>query len=114
MVSLRLDGSAATHGNGSATYLASPGHPDGPSKSATPSVSRRPRQLLSVSESPSKILARHHPALCPKVLTVFAFARHHSCNDGKQKTVQVQVLSVYFVWYTNQWDVPFLGPPSKL
>jgi hypothetical protein len=91
-----------------------PAIPMAPVNLLTPSVSRRPRQLLSVSESPSKILARHHPALRPKVLTVFAFAQHHSCNDGKQKTVQVQVLSVYFVWYTNQWDVPFSGPPSKL
>jgi len=31
-------------------------------------------------------------------LTVFAFARHRSCDDGKKKGVQVQVLSVYFVW----------------
>jgi hypothetical protein len=114
MVSLRLDGSAATHGNGSTTYLASPGHPDGPSKSTNLSVSRRPRQLLSVSESPSKILAHHHPALCPKVLTVFAFARHHSCNDGKQKTVQVQVLFCLLrVVYQSMW-CSILGAPFKI
>jgi hypothetical protein len=59
MVSLRLDGSAATHGNGSATYLASPGRPDGPNKSVTPSVSRS-STTRSKRKTPAPPSAFHH------------------------------------------------------
>jgi len=74
MVSLRLDSSAATHGNGSATYLASPGRPDGPSKSVTPSVSRS-------STTRSKRKAPVPPS-----------AFHHRMNGVEQRRIQSRLL----------------------
>ena len=59
MVSLRLDSSAATHGNGSTTYLANPSRPDGPSKSVTPSVSRS-STTRSKRKAPAPPSAFHH------------------------------------------------------
>ena len=59
MVSLKLDSSAPTHGNGSTTYLASPGRPDGPSKSVTPSVSRS-STTRSKRKAPAPPSAFHH------------------------------------------------------
>ena len=74
MVSLRLDSSAATHGNGSATYLVSPGRPDGPSKSVTPSVSRS-------STTRSKRKAPAPPS-----------AFHHRMNGVEPKRIQSRLL----------------------
>lgn len=75
VVSLRLEGSAATHGNGSATYLAS-GHPDGPSTSVTPSVSRS-----STTRSKRKATALAPPS-----------AFHHRMNGVEQKRIQSRLL----------------------
>ena len=76
MVSLRLDSSATTHGNGSTTYLASPSRPDGPSKSVTPSVSRS-------STTRSK---RKAPAPAPPS------AFHHRMNGVEQRRIQSRLL----------------------
>lgn len=74
VVSLRLDGSAATHGNGSTTYLASPNRPDGPSKPVTPSVSRS-------STTRSKRKAPAPPS-----------AFHHRMNGVEQRRIQSRLL----------------------
>jgi hypothetical protein len=76
MVSLRLDGSAATHSNGSATYLASPGRPDGPGKSVTPSVSRS-----STTRSKRKAPAPTPPS-----------AFHHRMNGVEPRRIQSRLL----------------------
>jgi hypothetical protein len=76
VVSLRLDGSAATHDNGSASYIASPGRLDGPSTPNTPSVSRS-------STTRSK---RKAPAPAPPS------AFHHRMNGVEQRRIQSRLL----------------------
>lgn len=75
MVSLRLDGSA-THDNGSASYIASPGRSDGPGKSITPSVSRS-----STTRSKRKVPAPTPPS-----------AFHHRTNGAEQRRIQSRLL----------------------
>ncbi len=76
VVSLRLDNSAATHENGSVSYLASPGRPDGPSKPITPSVSRS-----STTRSKRKAPAPTPPS-----------AFHHRMNGVEQRRIQSRLL----------------------
>ena len=77
VVSLRLDGSAATHDNGSAPYnTASPGRSDGPGKSITPSVSRS-----STTRSKRKAPAPTPPS-----------AFHHRMNGVEPRRIQSRLL----------------------
>ena len=76
VVSLRLDGSAAAHDNGSASYNASPGRSDGPGKSITPSISRS-------STTRSK---RKAPAPAPPS------SFHHRMNGVESRRIQSGLL----------------------
>lgn len=75
MVSLRLD-SAATHDNGSTSYIASPGRSDGLGKPITPSISRS-----STTRSKRKVPAPAPPS-----------SFHHRMNGVEQRRIQSRLL----------------------
>ncbi|KAH9997858.1 hypothetical protein BJV77DRAFT_1142988 [Russula vinacea] len=75
VVSLRLD-SAATHDNGSTSYIASPGRSDGLGKPITPSISRS-----STTRSKRKVPAPAPPS-----------SFHHRMNGVEQRRIQSRLL----------------------